>query len=57
LLHRNIFRFHDGNGIKIFRNGDQFFNVSKLNKIARCGLKIQKFAWRYEIKFGTLIRI
>jgi hypothetical protein len=25
------------------------FDVRKLNRIARCGLKIQEFAWRYEI--------
>jgi hypothetical protein len=30
------------------------FEFRKLNKIARVGLKIQEFAWRYEIQFGTL---
>jgi hypothetical protein len=25
------------------------FDFRKLNKIARCGLKIKEFAWRYEI--------
>jgi hypothetical protein len=29
----------------------------KLIKIARCLLKIQEFAWSYEIKFGTLFML
>jgi hypothetical protein len=30
---------------------------SKLNKIARDGLKIYEFAWRYEIQFLTLFTL
>jgi hypothetical protein len=30
------------------------FYFRKLMKIARYKLKIQEFAWRYEIQFGTL---
>jgi hypothetical protein len=33
------------------------FDFRKLNKIARCGLKIQDFAWRYEIQFETLFML
>jgi hypothetical protein len=29
----------------------------KLNKIARNGLKIQEFSWRYKIQFGTLFML
>jgi hypothetical protein len=30
------------------------FEFRKLIKIARNGLKIQEFSWRYQIEFGTL---
>jgi hypothetical protein len=33
------------------------FDFRKLNKIARDGLKIQEFVWRYEIQFGTLLML
>jgi hypothetical protein len=33
------------------------FDFRKLNKIARCGIKIQEFAWRYEIQFGALFML
>jgi hypothetical protein len=33
------------------------FDFRKLNKIARCKLKIQDFAWRYEIQFETLFML
>jgi hypothetical protein len=33
------------------------FDFRKINKIARCGLKIQEFAWSYEIEFGTLFML
>jgi hypothetical protein len=29
----------------------------KLNKIARNGLKIQEFSWRYKLQFGTLFML
>jgi hypothetical protein len=33
------------------------FDFRKLNKIAICGIKIQEFAWMYEIQFGTLFML
>jgi hypothetical protein len=33
------------------------FDFRKLNRIARDGTKIQEFAWRYEIEFGTLLML
>jgi hypothetical protein len=33
------------------------FEFRKLIKIARNGLKIQEFSWRYQIEFGTLFML
>jgi hypothetical protein len=33
------------------------FDFRKLNKIARSGIKIQEFAWCYEIQFGILFML
>jgi hypothetical protein len=33
------------------------FEFRKLNKIARGGIKIQEFVWRYELQFGTLLML
>jgi hypothetical protein len=33
------------------------FEFRKLNKIARCGPKIQDFAWRHEIHFETFFML
>jgi hypothetical protein len=42
---------------KKFGNSRSIFEFRKLNKIARGGLKIQKFAWRYKIQFETLFTL
>jgi hypothetical protein len=33
------------------------FEYRKLNRIARCGPKIQDFAWRHEIHFETFFML
>jgi hypothetical protein len=40
--------------MKIWGNSMFVFDLRKLIKIARNGIKLQEFAWRYEIQFGTL---
>jgi hypothetical protein len=44
-IHRNFFKFEMGFELK-FGEVNIYFDFRKLIKIARNGLKIQKFAWR-----------
>jgi hypothetical protein len=52
-LYRNFFRPEMGFELKLGKLRS-IFDFRKLIKITMNGPKIQEFAWRYEIQFGTL---
>jgi hypothetical protein len=51
--HWNFSKFKREFDLKIWESRLVFY-FRKLNEIARGGIKIREFAWRYEIQFGTL---